>query len=615
GLDNAAVRSLYFHKMLLWPKGVLSPQDKAELKIVADYYAWQMPAGCGIYDFLANPPVGQKPERPLIFTWEGLPIDTGLFAAGTAIEGRTSIFTIDAGHSVLTTDAQLDDVQFEITVDKLLNTSGVAIGQPHYSEMPTDLKDLVLREVIKRDIWLLVQKHSDDTEKMQEALIKYIDKLPDKEDGKATNKYQMMAVVSILFLDGGYTNRQPNPPPIPIEAKRGIIQKFLDKISFTTAGSGAKIGAERFNLNNSAERAVFAQAYQGLYGTLWSGYKLMLYKEAEQAVTECLGIFNNQELGAEKKVAALTSQITTINQKLADLLEMIKIIKPLIGLTIPQGTADNADLIDDFRDNFSAQFYFNKFSWDYMGMLADILNNLFWLGYDLSRVAESLSAGADYVDFYQNLMEQAVILGQEYQDINAAGWQDYYKLRSAIERIRLQQFIVNGAADESLLDSLVQFDTAVAGEKLLRENPKKQQILMDALRQRQVTAKGSGQLEEYAYYRAIEAFLCTSFVMRIKPLNLENDSVQTGQQLYEDILNDSVVKQYDYIYRSIQNMKLSVDALYGVSSSLSERRLSSPNIPNAKEESGANSAEDNSGEKKLWLDFIRQREGGDDGSK
>ncbi|GBR75944.1 hypothetical protein NO2_0568 [Candidatus Termititenax persephonae] len=524
---NLVVRALYFQKLLLWD--FLSMSDCQELEALAAELGWVYPIDkttgqpatpqtppenvleVGIFNRLKNPPTNERDPRRLVLDWEGRHLDTQ---------------AKDATGEYVLTPRSLEDR-----------------GSP-WVRLPQRLKNVLITDIINRDINIILAKYPLDKQNDEATRRALIDELTKYLEKDLPKEYHLQGIVPILFLDGGYAeNGRPQPIPVHEEVRLHFIEKYSGEVNvkkqkiYETDYDGLVSPVDNsLNISQDARQAsreAFIKAYRNYFGLLFNGAKQMLYREAEEKVQACADAYNN---GEPPDFAAANTSILSLLQ----MLDVVKLLpRPKISGEIP---AMSTDLTQAIKNIYAPEFYFDRYSYEYMSALADILNNLYWLGYNMNRFPVG-TAGADGKPlspenkaFYEQLMQMATDLAAEYKGFNATGWSAYYKLHGAIYRIELQERI------RSTDPQYINLQTEV-----------------DELRRRQQNALKLGQREEYAYYRATEAFLCVMFRNLVAPVTIRNDAGNivelSTREIFTEIINDSIVKQYEYIKHIVGNMQ------------------------------------------------------------
>jgi hypothetical protein len=374
-------------------------------------------------------------------------------------------------------------------------------------KIPRQLKDVLFSEIARRDILDITKKYllpvqpekeQEREENLKRELLDYINGLP--------KVYQVSGLIPILFSDGELDeNGDRGADPIPRAVKEKFIDEYLAKIDYTKAGAS------------------------GQYSTLWQAYTLLLYKEVSEEIRDWV-----KKVKADKNNLPDGAARQSIRQKLADLTAMLNIMHPT-NLPLDQQSGDqrikefaaarsaNEEAFDDFVDSYAEQ-----------NILADIFNNLYWLGNDLEQIgatgeAEAIRGeGSMYRKRAMELLRTYVSKNPGF--VNNAG------LNSVNMRLNLQEEIRSG------------------GERLTLERIKED---LNNLRQRQETARAYGNRREYANFLLTEVFIYS--LMNYNPQPSEgNENPENGYSRYGDIRNDDVLEQFDYILFGVENMERDV---------------------------------------------------------
>jgi hypothetical protein len=535
---NIVEQALHYHKLLYWDE--LSIADKAELRqyIYAYSSAEEDAYTTGrrnpyylreLYDRLNAPPANERAERSMRIIVEGLVIDTGI------------------------TDK--DDPHY-LTVQSFVPAM-TAAKKPQLFEVSQKLKDRVMSDLINRDVKDILQRYplehltgsagKENIAQLKKELEDYIEKTVPAE-------YSLRVLIPILFLDNGYDAAGYKlPDPVPDSLKIYFASKFLRKIDL----ENRTIGNKRFN--NREEQTEYRRVFREYFDLLWTSYKLMISNQGGQSVTAVLQAYEQGN----------SLDLQEVNSNILKLYRMVNIIIRLPAVNVQNAVIlpEEDALIDLFGAKLAPELYFDLYSWDYMRMLADVLNNFYWLAYDVLRLPES-AVGAENYNFYKQLKQTTLNIMAEYERLNPQGCRSYYKLHGVITRIRLQEKVTDTLQRQALTEA-------------------EYQDIVDDLRMRQRNAERMGQTEECAYYLATEAFIYTTArLMNVYTIDDETKFGQmddeqgipvtdysipkygrSGQEIYEqDIQNNPIVEKYDYIHRIVQNMRLDINNVYASTS-------------------------------------------------
>ncbi|MDR2430984.1 MAG: hypothetical protein LBD99_01835 [Candidatus Margulisbacteria bacterium] len=481
--DNPVLRALYLQKIMLWSS--LSPLDRSHLRLISARYAEY--GDDLVYDYFANPPVKQNELRRLILEW-------GEYRGDNKIDTLAVNKTLPAGAIPEITD-------YKLTPQKLSRM-----------EIPRSLKMALIKELVKRDVQSILARNTGD---LETALSGYINNLP--------QEYQMQGFVPVLFAE---------TETIPARIKRDMIDRVLAGID---RSSGTLYG-RRYDLASADGRREFNEAYNNYYVMLWSAYKLALYQEANSALK-----FLNNEDNQKNARAEMAKRAKSLNAVLPRLLQMIDIIQQT-GIQMPAAYGDA--LVDAFAAKYYADIYLDyRQNFAYMDTLADFLNNIYWLGYDLERLASGAATrdlfSKENAELYAQLRPAVYSLIAMYKNYNP-NWRENNKLVGVIERITLQE----EANIDNIKDTLAK------------------------LADLQKNALLYGQLEEYAYYKVSEAYIYAA----VTYYDTENGVKINGLDLYNRVLEDEYLDRYDYMVETVRAMAEAVQFRYAESDKPPPRR-------------------------------------------
>ncbi|MDR1322952.1 MAG: hypothetical protein LBK68_00775 [Candidatus Margulisbacteria bacterium] len=423
-----------------------------------------------LYNYFKDQPATQNDIIKLTeFSWDGIELDVS--------------------------DAIVDPVtgekEYTLTPDKLKKM-----------RIPQQLKDVVFSEIARRDILEKIKKYplpvplereKEREENLREELFDYIDNLP--------KEYKVPGLIPILFSEGELDeNDERKPDPIPRAIKEEFIRTYLDEIDYTKAGASGK------------------------YNTLWQAYTLLLYKEVSKEISDWV-----KKVKADESDQPNAKTLLLIKQKLANLTAMLNIMH-LTGLPLEQQSTD--PLIEQFakaREINDKAFDDFVGTYEEQGILADIFNNIYWLGNDLEQLKDAKEDGSLYRQRGFDLLNVYTT--------NNADWENSDKLNGVYMRLHLQE----SARNKELTPEQI------------TEN-------LNKLRQRQRAANAYGNKREYAYFLQTEAFVYSQVGYNPQP-DERNENPENGYSRYRDIVTDEILKQFDYILAEVKNMQMDVESI------------------------------------------------------
>jgi hypothetical protein len=446
--DNPVVKTLRLQQLLLWNDMSPSEREHLDPKILEDYGLDEL------YAYFKDQPVTQNDWRELKINWNGKSIDLGDYAF-THVELRRL-------------------------------------------PIPQQLRDMLFRELAKRDVLQIVEK-SKSEKQLEDDLLKYYNSLP--------AEYKAVALIPILYSEGKLREDGTREmDPIPRNIKETFIRKRLEEIDYKKT-------------NSTAEQNALLKTYAAEYDTLWQTYELIIYKEVSKEIGEWV---KKSRLDKENKPDAAT--LDAIKRKLADLIKMMDIVLPT-GLNLAAGNADN--LIVEFVEARAAHpDAFEKFADpdSQLRMKADILNYLYWLGYDLEKLGDSAAGGS-----FRNIVARDLRNACKREHSN---WETNDKFRGVDLRLTIQENVEGNAR--------------ITQEQLSTH--------LRNLWRHQTTAKDWGNKQEYAYFLLTEAFIYT-FSGYDLSADEWHEKIESGYSRYEAIRKDEILKQFDYMLDGIENME------------------------------------------------------------